>query len=118
MNSLAIGLMSGTSGDGLSIALCSFRNRHFKLNTYKTYEYPKSISNQLRRVQELKVQEISSLNFILGRFFANRLSVFLKQNRVSPARIKVVGSHGHTIFHGPADRPPHTLQLLHPSFFS
>ncbi len=118
MNSLAIGLMSGTSGDGLSIALSSFKNHHFKLLAYKTYEYPKSISNQLRRAQELKTAEISSLHFILGHFFAKKLVLFLKQNRVSPNRVKVVGSHGHTIFHGPADHPPHTLQIGEPSFIS
>ncbi len=118
MNSLALGLMSGTSGDGLSIALCSFQNHRFKLFAYKTYEYPKVISNQLRRAQELKTVEISSLNFILGHFFAKKIVPFLKQNRVTPDRVKVVGSHGHTIFHGPMDHPPHTLQIGEPSFIS
>ncbi|MBI4431712.1 MAG: anhydro-N-acetylmuramic acid kinase [Candidatus Omnitrophica bacterium] len=118
MKSLAIGLMSGTSCDGLSIALCEFQNRQFNLLAYETYAYPKQISERLSRSADLRSFEISLLNVLLGRFFSAKLLTFLKKNRVKPIHVAVIGSHGHTIFHGPGDSPPHTFQIGEASFIS
>lgn len=118
MKSLAIGLMSGTSGDGVSIALAAFSDRSFELLAYKTFSYPKPLSRKLLASCELKSRDISLLNFTLGKFFSGKLTQFMKENRIAKNRVKVIGSHGHTVFHGPNDHPSHTFQIGEPSFLS
>ncbi len=115
MKKLAIGLMSGTSGDGVSLALCSFNKRQFQLLGYKTFSYPSALSNKILQGPSLKANEISQINMSLGIFFADSIQKFLKALRMAPSRIAVIGSHGQTIYHGPKDNPPNTFQIGEPS---
>lgn len=118
MKQLAIGLMSGTSLDGLSIALCRFNQKTFDLLHYKTYPYPEVLTKKISRGLNLKTPELSQLNTELGHFYANRLVQFLKKHRISSKKICVIGSHGQTIYHGIGDRFKNTLQIGEPSFLA
>ena len=111
MGSLAIGLMSGTSGDGVSAALVDFRNRSFRLLAYQTSPYPRALRERISRPLDLSVDEISSLNMKLGLIFAGAALKIIRKTRVSPQKIKVIGSHGQTIYHGPRDPVPSTFQI-------
>lgn len=119
---LALGLMSGTSGDGLSIALADFSGRKFRLITYRTFPYPSSLSKKILGVSVRQVPqpvaEISRLHRMLGEFYAAKTAAFLKNNRISPKRIRAIGSHGHTIYHGPSANPPSTFQIGEPGFIA
>lgn len=108
--------MSGTSADGVSLAICEFQNRRFRLLHYQTFSYPENLRRQILKGRFLKADEISRLNFSLGRFFADQTVKFLKQARISFSRVAVIGSHGQTIYHGPNDSPPNTFQIGEPSF--
>lgn len=113
---LALGLMSGTSGDGVSIALADFKNRGFKTLGYKTFPYSPLLSKKISRVLDLKTPELSKLNVELGIYFADCTVKFLKKFR--GRKIAVIGSHGHTVYHAGHDAPAHTLQLGEPSYLA
>jgi anhydro-N-acetylmuramic acid kinase len=106
---LAIGLMSGTSGDGVSAALVRFENRSFKLLRYQTFPYPKKLREKISGALQLKTPEISELDVELGELFARAALKIL--SRTSPRKVAVIGSHGQTLYHGPNGRFPSTLQI-------
>lgn len=108
---LALGLMSGTSGDGVSAALVSFKNRSFKLLGFQTFPYPSSVRKKILSSVLLKTPEISSLNFELGRYFADATLKLIHKARVPIKKIAVIGSHGQTLYHGPHDAIPSTFQI-------
>lgn len=117
---LALGLMSGTSADGVSLALASFQSRKIKVLTQKTYPYPPVLRKILLGAGNLKTPGISQLNVTLGKYFADCAVRFIKKSRQKPSKIKVIGSHGHTVWHAPASSslPSHTLQIGEPSFMA
>lgn len=114
MSKLALGLMSGTSGDGVSLALASFNKDHsFKLLDYQTVPFPFSLAKVIQDGPNLKAPEISRLNIVLGEFFAKAAVKFLRRRKVF-----VIGSHGQTIYHGPKDSPQNTFQIGEPSIIA
>ncbi len=103
-----IGLMSGTSLDGLDIALCHFstdNNRwSFEIEKAKTFQYPKAIEQQLKLSTSLSGEEIAKLDIELGQWYAQVI------NNINIAtHVDFIASHGHTIFHQPENRL--TLQI-------
>ncbi|HTL47521.1 MAG TPA: anhydro-N-acetylmuramic acid kinase [Verrucomicrobiae bacterium] len=114
MGKLALGLMSGTSADGVSVAAGSFGG-DFKIYGYETYDFPPALALQIKRARSLKIDEFSRLNVSLGKFFGRCALSFITKNKLSRSRIAVIGSHGQTLYHGPADNPPNTLQAGEPS---
>ncbi|MBI4669169.1 MAG: anhydro-N-acetylmuramic acid kinase [Elusimicrobia bacterium] len=84
---------------------------------YKTYPYPRDLRKRVLSAINLKTPEISRLNFELGEFFAQSALRLIREPRtLNPEpRISVIGSHGQTIYHGPNDKPPNTLQIGEPA---
>lgn len=115
MEKLALGLMSGTSADGCSVALASFSKNSCRVLAYRTYAYPSSLFKRILRGANLSAPEISGLNFEMGAHHAKAVLQFLKSEKVSAAKISVIGSHGQTLYHGPEDRVPNTLQVGEPA---
>ena len=116
MNKLALGLMSGTSADGLTV--CAVRPVPFKISCFKNYPYPKSMQQKLLRAFELKAPELSELNYALGRMYAQIVQRFLREFSILPTQLAVIASHGQTVYHGPHDKTPNTLQIGEPSFLA
>ncbi len=115
---LAIGLMSGTSGDGVSLALGSFNSTDFELLAYQTFPFPADIQKKILQGPTLKTPEISRLNMSLGHFFAGSTLKFLRKNKINPSKVSVIGSHGQTIYHGPYENPSNTFQIGEPSIIA
>ncbi len=114
----ALGLMSGTSCDGVSVALAGFENRRFEVFGFETYPYPKALASALKNPADLRTPGISSLNVSLGIFFADCVKKFLVKIKQHTSDITVIGSHGHTIYHAPRANPGHTLQIGDPSWLA
>lgn len=114
-----MGLMSGTSADGLSIALCSVRpdGTALKVLTYGTYAYPAAIQKRMLEARHMRAPELSELNFEMGRLWAGMVERFCRENRVPYKNIAVIGSHGQTIYHRPGLKGS-TLQLGEPAFMA
>lgn len=105
---LVIGLMSGTSVDGIDAALVEIKgsgiNTKIKQLFFKTYPYPKGLKelilkNSLRDTSN--VEDICRLNFLIGKLFAKAAINLCKDFGISINKIDLIGSHGQTIHHLP-----------------
>ncbi|MCB0806194.1 MAG: anhydro-N-acetylmuramic acid kinase [Bacteroidales bacterium] len=97
-----IGVMSGTSLDGLDIAYCEFSANpgwNFKLICAETYSYDQFWGEKLSSLHLMEAPELVQTDFVYGRFIGERINSFIKRHRLSP---DFIASHGHTAFHQPA----------------
>ncbi len=104
---IAVGLMSGTSADGVSAAGLRIEGRRLKLLAYRTTPYPRALRARILAAGEARVPELSALNRDLGIFFGRVACRFIGR-----ARVAVIGSHGQTVWHEPGR---HTLQIGEPA---
>jgi anhydro-N-acetylmuramic acid kinase len=116
---LAIGLMSGTSMDGVDAALVRIGGTadrpKMRLLAFLTLPYPKWVRDGLLRVaggDPTFAEEISGLNFMLGEAFAEAALRVCQRARVSPEHLSVIGSHGQTIHHFARGTPLPSRKLL------
>lgn len=118
---LAIGLMSGTSLDGIDAALVEIHEQDYKLIEFITLPYGTSFKARiLKNTQDAsaKLSEICSLNFELGYKFVEAIQVLLKKANKKESDISFVASHGQTIWHNPkqlGNNVPSTMQIGEPS---
>jgi anhydro-N-acetylmuramic acid kinase len=123
-----LGMMSGTSADGIDVALARISgappNLHPKFLGHTSAKFPSALRKEILRVAEqqpLSAGELSQLNFRLGELFAAAALSACRQFRVPPAKIALIGSHGQTIFHQGRPVPyfgvptASTLQIGEPS---
>jgi anhydro-N-acetylmuramic acid kinase len=105
---LALGLMSGTSVDGIDVALVriapSIRENaaHARLENFLTVSYPAAVRAEILRIAEgarVSTAELSQLNFRLGQLFGEAALRACRKFRINPRRLRVIGSHGQTVFH-------------------
>ncbi|MEB2310074.1 MAG: anhydro-N-acetylmuramic acid kinase [Candidatus Brocadiaceae bacterium] len=103
-----IGLMSGTSADGIDACLVEISGNgiHTKIHIldFETYPYDNAIRTAIFETCNLTtgtVDKVCHLNFYLGKLFANAAKSLVKKASVSLADIDFIGSHGQTIYHLP-----------------
>ncbi len=99
------GLMSGTSADGVSAAICDVGQRGVRVRAFRTYPYSDELRERIFRLFDpatARVDEICHLNFALGEVFAAALLRLARESRIRVGSIDLVGSHGQTIQHLPA----------------
>jgi len=103
---LAVGLMSGTSMDGIDAALVRISGAaekpRIKLLAFITVRYPWWLQKRLLGIaggESTTAAELSRLNTLLGELFGDAAVRVCQRGRVAPNRLFVVGSHGQTIFH-------------------
>jgi anhydro-N-acetylmuramic acid kinase len=91
------GLMSGTSLDGVDVAVVDIRGRRFNVVAFKTFPYPEEVRRRLLAVSnaETHTAEISRLNFLLPELYARAV----KRCGAPLESIELIGCHGQTIFH-------------------
>ena len=98
-----IGLMSGSSLDGLDIAYVIFNFQQnkwsFELQAYECIEYPPTLLHKLKTAKQLGVEEFYKIHTQLGHYFGNAVKNFCSLQKIK--HIDLVSSHGHTIFHDP-----------------
>ncbi len=100
---IALGLMAGTSADGVSVAAVRVGDRRVEPLAFRTFPYPRALRERVLAARDAKAPELSELHADLGRFFAKAARTVIGKGRVD-----VIGSHGQTVWHEPAR---HTLQL-------
>lgn len=100
----SIGLMSGTSADGLDVCCATFTLKNgkwsYKIDCAKGYSY----APELKDILMNKVQKMSALEFITfhsqyGHFLGQKVNEFIKEFKVKP---DLIASHGSTVFHQPS----------------
>jgi anhydro-N-acetylmuramic acid kinase len=103
---LVVGLISGTSMDGIDAALVRISGPatqpRVRLIEFETLAYSSTVRQTILRVatgEAVTGGEISQLNFLLGELFADAALRVCRRANVSPSRLAAIGSHGQTIFH-------------------
>jgi anhydro-N-acetylmuramic acid kinase len=105
-----LGVMSGTSLDGVDFALCECRGRqHIRLLTLWSAAFPRTLQRQLHAAArgEAPSWDTGQLHHDLGRFYAKAAA-----NGLGKARVDAVGLHGQTIFHRPPARSSRRKEAL------
>ncbi len=103
---LVLGLMSGTSADGIDIAVARISGApprvKARLLNHTAVKFPAQVRAEILRVAErraITAGELSQLNFRLGQLFADAAKTACKRFRVAISSVDLIGSHGQTIFH-------------------
>ena len=109
-----IGLMSGTSLDGLDIAHVTFsmdtdNGDSYRLLNCETYDIPEELRSKLANAHNYSVPSICQLDKELGRFYANCVNDLIQKKGIEKSRINAIASHGQTILHQPQNG--FTLQI-------
>jgi len=111
-----IGIMSGTSLDGVDVVLVEFTDdnsiilcsSYFQATEAKLQQQLLTISNPKWRGS---LSEVGMLHQQLGTLFANAVNALLAQTNITPKQIKAIGSHGQTVWHQPTGAHPFSMQL-------
>ncbi|MCE2895640.1 MAG: anhydro-N-acetylmuramic acid kinase [Flammeovirgaceae bacterium] len=105
---LIIGLMSGTSLDGLDVALCRFRGKgletQIELVAFETVSYDSEFKDEIKSVfskQQVSLEKVCLLNPWVGLYHAELILKCLVKWRIDPTDIDLIASHGQTIYHAP-----------------
>jgi anhydro-N-acetylmuramic acid kinase len=100
--SLVLGMMSGTSADGIDVALVRISGGRANLENFAAFPFPARVREAILQLGEGRATntgEISQLNFLLGKVFADAALAACRKFRVRPSQIALIGSHGQTVFH-------------------
>jgi anhydro-N-acetylmuramic acid kinase len=84
------GVMSGTSLDGIDVAIVDIRGKKIETIAFRTTPYPKAIRNAILNI--FSVGEVSLLNFRLGQLYAEAILAMKEP-------VELIGLHGQTIYH-------------------
>jgi anhydro-N-acetylmuramic acid kinase len=118
MPQLYLGLMSGTSIDGVDVALADFTGSHPRLLDCKTFPFPRSLSDELHELSAPSDNEIGLMgraDRAVAEVFAEASLQLLKDNYIRPDQIIAIGSHGQTIRHMPFGEHGFSLQIGDPN---
>jgi len=106
----ALGLMSGSSLDGLDIAYCEFslsNNKwNYKIHQAQTFTYDEEWVLRLKQLPKSTKEEITQADIDFGKLTTTFVNQFAEKHKINPG---LIASHGHTIFHEPASG--YTLQI-------
>lgn len=106
----AIGLMSGTSLDGLDICFAKFEKQNawdFEIIKAETILYSKALEDQLKNSIYLSPEELLELNSEYGFYLGKTVKNFIEKHQLQ--HLDLIASHGHTVFHQPQKK--FTLQI-------
>ncbi len=105
---LVIGLMSGTSLDGVDAAIAEIKgsgtNCRFRLLAFRSYSYPTELKGFILKNSDpntSNLHDLTRLNNVLGQFYADAVKKVVRTARRKISEIDLIGSHGQTVCHLP-----------------
>ena len=113
-----VGVMSGTSLDGVDVAIVDFSQFPPQVLHCQSNPYPEPIHQALRELcqsQSTTLDALFSLDAQLGEHYAAEVESALKSAAIDPGRIAAIGSHGQTIRHSPDSTTAYTVQIGDPN---
>ncbi|HTN32586.1 MAG TPA: anhydro-N-acetylmuramic acid kinase [Marinobacter sp.] len=115
-----IGLMSGTSMDGIDAVLASFKDRSIQVHAAETVSYPHTLRHRLLEAIQNKgtPDDIGELDTLIGVLFAQAANQVIEKSGTPLSSVRAIGSHGQTIRHQPSGAAPFTLQLGNPAIIA
>jgi anhydro-N-acetylmuramic acid kinase len=121
------GLMSGTSADGVGVAIIDLKKNKVDILAFDTFLYEPALRKRILELGEQKpcpVAGVSNLNFLIGHVFADSLITLCRKSRIDLRTIDLIGSHGQTVYHNPKGQKfgkrliQSTLQIGEPSIIA
>ncbi|MDD1794076.1 anhydro-N-acetylmuramic acid kinase [Enterovibrio sp. ZSDZ42] len=109
-----IGIMSGTSLDGIDLVVADFENHSAQLHHQAMYPFPEELKSKLIALSQgvpVTLQEIGTIDHFLGKTYARVVNQFLGEAGLNAKDITAIGCHGQTVFHQPDGPMPFTMQL-------
>jgi anhydro-N-acetylmuramic acid kinase len=117
-----VGLMSGTSMDGIDAALVAFGDHECEVKATQAVDYPKDLRDELltasRQPAQCTVDKIGQLDRWIGECFRDATLQLLKNANVDSRSVVAIGSHGQTLRHQPRGARPFTLQIGDPNIIA
>jgi len=117
-----IGLMSGTSLDGIDAGLYTFSGNQTQSVGFYYQAYNQEIKQKIKHLctpsHSISLTEYGELDSLLGELYAQSCLQLLQQHSINADEVIAIGSHGQTICHSPNSKPPFTLQIGDPSIIS
>lgn len=110
-----MGLMSGTSLDGLDIALCECSEGSVLVRKFKTIEYQQEMRSRIEALQskqQINTGQLCELHTELALLYAQWIKEALTEWGMNRSEVDVIASHGQTIYHLPGERRSSTLQIV------
>lgn len=111
---LYIGVMSGTSLDGIDIALVGFDNKGMTLKAADTYPFDTRLRQDLLSLIEsgrCHLQQLGQLDMALGHAYSDAIKQLLAETRTQASDIEAIGCHGQTVYHAPEAAFPFSMQI-------
>jgi anhydro-N-acetylmuramic acid kinase len=122
MSELYIGLMSGTSIDGIDAGLVDFQGNKPYLIGFEYLPFPNEIKSVIQQLSEpgskVSLTEYGAMDNQLGHLFAETVNTLLAKFSIPASSIKAIGSHGQTIYHAPDIQFPFSLQIGDPNIIA
>jgi anhydro-N-acetylmuramic acid kinase len=118
MSNHFIGLISGTSVDGVDAVAARFSDGRCEIVGARTTPFPADLHvriNQAITTQRVSLRELGGLDVALGRFFAHCVEELLRETGIDRGAVEAIGHHGQTVYHEPDGTEPFTMQLGDPS---
>ncbi|MGU3522982.1 anhydro-N-acetylmuramic acid kinase [Enterobacteriaceae bacterium C23F] len=109
-----IGVMSGTSLDGVDVVLAAMDDNMVAQQASLSYPIPLALKEAILAIcqgQQLTLSQFGQLDTRLGHLFADAVLALMAQEKLSAGDVMAIGCHGQTVWHEPDGDAPHTLQI-------
>jgi len=115
-----IGIMSGTSLDGVDVVLCEIDDSECTLLSSLEYPIPLELKSDILTIIESKstLAALGELDHRLGLLFTQAVGALLIRENIDASSIKAIGSHGQTLWHVPTGEYPFSMQLGDPNILA
>lgn len=121
MDELYIGLMSGTSLNGVDAVLLALDNKQLKLIQTHSEPFPADLYAALQQLiitQQTSLAQLGTIDHQLAVIYSTAVKKLLHTVGIAAAKIRAIGCHGQTIYHQPDGAERNSLQLGDPSFIA
>ena len=109
-----LGIMSGTSLDGVDIALTDIHSNQTKLIAAGFTPMPANLREKVTALiqsGETTLQALGELDHQFGFLYADCVNAFLRKHELKPEQVEAIGCHGQTVWHSPKSQFPFTMQI-------
>ncbi|MGO1659191.1 MAG: anhydro-N-acetylmuramic acid kinase [Marinobacter sp.] len=115
-----IGLMSGTSMDGIDAVLVSFQGKTVRIHDSHSAPYPENLRQRLVIASQNQAtpDEVGELDTLTGTLFADTAETLIRKSGIERSSVRAIGSHGQTLRHQPSGLGRFSLQVGNPSIIA
>lgn len=115
-----LGIMSGTSLDGIDVVMCSIDGEGMVCEHSESYALPNQLKERTLNLIEnpVTIREVGALDYLFAAQYAEAVHQFLAKHTLNASEIQAIGSHGQTVWHEPNGEHPFSMQLGNPSLLA